>query len=167
MNTSTISNARNEFFTQVNVNPERIRTILSTAWKLKQLGELTLNRENDWPAEATDIVNSIHSEWVDAVMQTRQLDVYYRMINAGYTLYTRGFFSAHTFVSVPGGREDTSLDHAIVNNFWGDQIEILELSTGERIPAHEVFSTNAEMYQPYATIRGKKVPVISLMHMGL
>ncbi|HHS7556463.1 TPA: hypothetical protein ACTPQ1_004757 [Salmonella enterica] len=166
MNTTTFDNVRTSFFTQMNVNPERTRAILSTGWKLKQLGELTLNR-TEFPEEAVVLINSIHSEWIDDALNAPQLRPYYRMLHAGYEVYNRDWYSAATYCSTPEGREDNTVDHVLVNNFWGDSIEVLELSTGERFPAHDIFETNAEMYQPYATIRGRRVPIISLMHMGL
>lgn len=166
MNMNILDDTRSSFFTQMNVNPERTRAILSTGWKLKLLGELTLNR-TDWPAEATVLINSIHSEWLDATLNAPQLRPYYRMLHAGYEVYRKGWYDAATYCNIPGGREDNTVDHVLVNNFWGDQIEVLQLSTGDRIPACELFETNAQMYEPYAMIRGHKVPIISLMHMGL
>lgn len=166
MNMNILDDTRSSFFTQMNVNPERTRAILSTGWKLKLLGELTLNR-TDWPEEATVLINTIHSEWLDATLNTPQLRPYYRMLHAGYEAYRKGWYAAATYCKTPEGREDNTVDHVLVNNFWGDQIEVLQLSTGDRIPACELFETNAQMYEPYAMIRGRKVPIISLMHMGL
>lgn len=166
MNMNILDDTRSSFFTQMNVNPERTRAILSTGWKLKLLGELTLNR-TDWPEEATVLINSIHSEWLDAALNAPQLRPYYRMLHAGYEVYRKGWYAAVTYCKTPEGREDNTVDHVLVNNFWGDQIEVLQLSTGDRIPACELFETNAQMYEPYAMIRGRKVPIISLMHMGL
>ncbi|EIG1615739.1 hypothetical protein HAY58_003093 [Salmonella enterica] len=166
MNMNILDDTRSSFFTQMNVNPERTRAILSTGWKLKLLGELTLNR-TDWPEEATVLINTIHSEWLDATLNAPQLRPYYRMLHAGYEAYRKGWYAAATYCSTPEGREDNTVDHVLVNNFWGDQIEVLQLSTGDRIPACELFETNAQMYEPYAMIRGRKVPIISLMHMGL
>lgn len=166
MNMNILDDTRSSFFTQMNVNPERTRAILSTGWKLKLLGELTLNRA-DWPEEATVLINTIHSEWLDATLNAPQLRPYYRMLHAGYEAYRKGWYAAATYCKTPEGREDNTVDHVLVNNFWGDQIEVLQLSTGDRIPACELFETNAQMYEPYATIRGHKVPIISLMHMGL
>ncbi|EBR8177328.1 hypothetical protein DUR19_08345 [Salmonella enterica subsp. enterica serovar Newport] len=166
MNMNILDDTRSSFFTQMNVNPERTRAILSTGWKLKLLGELTLNR-TDWPEEATVLINTIHSEWLDATLNASQLRPYYRMLHAGYEAYRKGWYAAATYCNTPEGREDNTVDHVLVNNFWGDQIEVLQLSTGDRIPACELFETNAQMYEPYAMIRGRKVPIISLMHMGL
>lgn len=166
MNMNILDDTRSSFFTQMNVNPERTRAILSTGWKLKLLGELTLNR-TDWPEEATVLINTIHSEWLDATLNAPQLRPYYRMLHAGYEAYRKGWYAAATYCKTPEGREDNTVDHVLVNNFWGDQIEVLQLSTGDRIPACELFETNAQMYEPYAMIRGHKVPIISLMHMGL
>ncbi|EEE6414122.1 hypothetical protein C9P02_07245 [Salmonella enterica subsp. enterica serovar Enteritidis] len=166
MNMNILDDTRSSFFTQMNVNPERTRAILSTGWKLKLLGELTLNR-TDWPEEATVLINTIHSEWLDATLNAPQLRPYYRMLHAGYEVYRKGWYDAATYCKTPEGREDNTVDHVLVNNFWGDQIEVLQLSTGDRIPACELFETNAQMYEPYAMIRGHKVPIISLMHMGL
>ncbi|AWN08837.1 hypothetical protein MLDJOKPK_00256 [Salmonella phage SPAsTU] len=166
MNTTTFDNVRSTFFTQMAVNPERTRAILSTGWKLKLLGEMTLNRA-DVPAEAIELINTIHSEWCDDALNAPQLRPYYRMLHAGYEVYRKDWYAAATYCKTPEGREDNTVDHVVVNNFWGDSIEVLELSTGERFAAHDIFSTNVEMYQPYATIRGQRVPIISLMHMGL
>ncbi|EBY9724823.1 hypothetical protein D5Q48_02625 [Salmonella enterica subsp. enterica serovar Larochelle] len=166
MNMNILDDTRSSFFTQMNVNPERTRAILSTGWKLKLLGELTLNR-TDWPEEATVLINTIHSEWLDATLNAPQLRPYYRMLHAGYEAYRKGWYAAAAYCNTPEGREDNTVDHVLVNNFWGDQIEVLQLSTGDRIPACELFETNAQMYEPYAMIRGHKVPIISLMHMGL
>lgn len=167
MNTNTFDNVRTSFFTQMTVNPERVRSILSTGWKLKLLGELTLNREGQWPEEVTTLMSTVRQEWVDEAMNAPQLRPYYRMLNAGYEAYKTNWYPMETFFTRSNDAADNTVDHVLVNNFWGDQLEVLVLSTGERIPTHEVFSTNAEMYQPYAMIRGKRVPIISLMHMGL
>lgn len=166
MNMNILDDSRSSFFTQMNVNPERTRAILSTGWKLKLLGELTLNRAI-WPEEAVELINSIHSEWIPVALEAKQLRPYFRMMNVGAENYRNGWFDAATYCHKPEGREDNTIDHVLVNNFWGDQIEVLQLSTGDRIPACELFETNAQMYEPYAMIRGRKVPIISLMHMGL
>ncbi|MCT7475929.1 hypothetical protein N5V81_13180 [Escherichia coli] len=94
------------------------------------------------------------------LLNAPQLRPYYRMLHAGYEVYYKGWYDAATYQH-PEGREDNTVDHVLVNNFLKYQIEVLQLSTGDRIPACELFETNAQMYEPYAMVRGRKVPIIS------
>jgi len=163
-----IQDTRIAFFTQHNARPDYLRSVLSTAWKMIQLDDLTRHKQySEWDEAVHTLANSIDYAWVEDVLQCRQLDVYYRRIlGAQRVLMALGANCPVTY-GVQDRQDDETLDHLLISDFWDNSADILELSSGERVAANQVYTCNADMYKPYATINGKKVPVLSLMHMGL
>lgn len=169
MQSQTSLDTRVAFFAQHNARPDYLRSVLSTAWKMIQLDDLTRHTEaSEWDENVHALANTIDYAWVEDVLQCRQLDVYYRrIIGAQRVLMAIGANRRLPSYLLTERQDDETVDHVLISDFWDNSADVMELSSGERIAANQVFTCNADMYKPYAVINGKEVPVISLMHMGL
>lgn len=148
-----------QFHHDLSAKPEQIRHNLTVAWKLLRIAEAA--RLND-QSTIIDTVRTLHPVDMETIWTFDLTRIYHRRFNAAVDAIRPYFHHLRTT-----RENDTALEWVLVQSVWSDYIYLLSLETGECIVANEVFSSNAEMYRSFATIKGETQPILSLTHLGL
>ena len=138
---------------------EQIRHNLTVAWKLLRIAEAS--RLND-QSTIIETVRTLHPVDLETIWTFDLTRIYPRRFNAAVDAIRPYFHHLRTT-----RENNTALEWGLVQSVWSDYIYLLSLETGECIVANEVFSSNAEMYRSFATIKGETQPILSLTHLGL